>query len=758
MAAREISLLPPGIEDLLDRMAPRALQTVLPYINPRSDGAPEILRVAIAFARREQDMVVLTREALIRATLVVGWQAGNDPANWLCAIIDRVEPGYRDRTERSQTLLINSASETERLLEAGAKIVLSSDLLTRVLPRARDLAKQASGQTGFSQRHLIASLLYEGNIAWALGEEPIDALAFSKIQGNFLRIAAERRGDDPQSWLKSEALSGFAKVPGVKQLEPAPSPTARPQPKKRRPRATPSSPPAKPQSQRLAIQTDRPAIVDKLDRKPFAQVLADRIVEARALQNESREPGDAAFMVHLDGPWGSGKSSVLQFLRDDLEKRKDEHGKPAPWLVVSFNAWAFQRLRPPWWSLTNQIYREALRDAPWFGKAVLWAKWQWLRFRADVMTALVFFALVGVAGLFVYLAITGDPSPPKGSAPSGGKSQIEIIAAIVAASAALYPLSRSLLFGSNSAAQHYAELRSDPYGPIIRLFESLVRHIGKPIIVFIDDLDRCDKDYVTELLESIQTMMRGAAITYLVAGDRKWICRSFGERYKDFAAEHDDPGRPLGYNFLDKVFQLSASLPRLPQRLRDSYWRDLLDEEDREQHGAADAEKIAQVKAAVDEKIAANAPSEEIQASLAPLRNDASPEAAAILTKAARHRATPEAKEKTLHRLGPLADLIEANPRAMKRLVNAVGVAESRLYLERRPFEVEALARWTILELRWPLLAEWLAEEPKRLTAKANDTPSPLEVLGDTPAVRHVIGKPGAVGRLTVEAVQGLVA
>jgi hypothetical protein len=37
-----------------------------------------------------------------------------------------------------------------------------------------------------------------------------------------------------------------------------------------------------------------------------------------------------------------------------------------------------------------------------------------------------------------------------------------------------------------------------------------------------------------------------------------------------------EPGRPLGYLFLDKVFQVSVSIPRLSPRWQSAYWQGLL--------------------------------------------------------------------------------------------------------------------------------------------------------------------------------------
>ena len=58
------------------------------------------------------------------------------------------------------------------------------------------------------------------------------------------------------------------------------------------------------------------------------------------------------------------------------------------------------------------------------------------------------------------------------------------------------------------------------------------------------------------------------------------------------------------------------------------------------------------------------------------------------------------------------ADLVEPNPRAMKRLVNAYGFKRGFELMAGRSSPPDALVRWTILELRWPELAGHLARQP----------------------------------------------
>ena len=61
------------------------------------------------------------------------------------------------------------------------------------------------------------------------------------------------------------------------------------------------------------------------------------------------------------------------------------------------------------------------------------------------------------------------------------------------------------------------------------------------------------------------------------------------------------------------------------------------------------------------------------------------------------------------HFLAQYADLLEANPRAMKRLLNAYGFRRGFDIQSPHRSDPDALVRWTILENRWPVLADHLA-------------------------------------------------
>ena len=107
--------------------------------------------------------------------------------------------------------------------------------------------------------------------------------------------------------------------------------------------------------------------------------------------------------------------------------------------------------------------------------------------------------------------------------------------------------------------------------------------------------------------------------------------------------------------------------------------------------------------------------------------------------------ASPEVVEHTEHVLENFGDLLESNPRAMKRFVNAYRVNRALALTMHRSMAVELLARWTIISLRWPSLAYYLAHNPYKVADivgnAATDIPDKIRALGARSDVQKVIGK-----------------
>jgi hypothetical protein len=575
----------------------------------------------------------------------------------------------------------------------GVRIEPSPLLRDQVFPAAVEYSQMMTGNPDFHLRHLTFALLNE--VAGRDLDPPFTKEMLAELRRDYIDRVVELYPSEREHW---------EKISRSRRRE------------------------------YVATHADAPAIVDTLGRQTFANVLRERIEQV--YENlESGPRDDAAFILHVDGPWGSGKSSILNFLRKDLLK------SDPPWIVVDFNAWRNQARKPAWWPLISEV-GSSIRRIDWYEvpeARTIWSLWN-LRMRwmpLALAASAVVLAILYFSGLDFDLEQVGKRLD----------TAMKGLLALVTLGGFAWTATRTVALGSKSAAEAYLQSSTDPYRPIIKMFDQLVRTTRKPVAVFIDDIDRCDSSYVIELLEGIQTLLRTAPVVYIVAGDRKWITSSFQKRYADFCDNIGVPGRPLGYLFLDKVFRLSTPIPRLSGTRQSGFWKQLLGINDpkliKESVAHLEAEAGALLKGAREH--------EEVQA-LIDKTKEGSLEREAIRGKAALHVTSREATEAAEHRLEPLADLLERNPRSMKRLVNAYGLNRSIAYLEERRVPVETLARWTIIELRWPILADYLSVNWTDIangSLRPGDFPDHIRALLNDTDVQQVVGDADAEGRLT---------
>jgi len=569
---------------------------------------------------------------------------------------------------------------------------------------------------------------------------------------------------------------------------------------------------------------DEPAKVDQLQREPFAKALAKRLRRIRFENMKSSISG--AFLLHIHGPWGSGKTSLLNFIgtclsdpdylfswdeipgndsdkliefllqnfgvawvrRAKIEKIdngktinvttennsfslrlndgknkviltfnnikinefivKIEKGKinifNSQWIVVDFNAWQNQRIGPPWWSMMDAVYRAGIQQMVSRKRIFnLWTReYKWRLTTGRLHYYLAFALFVWALAIFVRIIFpeSNDNAQFMPNIKLYAETISTVIALLVTVLGIIIGITQSLLPGSARAARTFMESTNDPLQHLSHHFEDLVKWIEQPVVIFIDDLDRCQLEYTIDLLEGIQTLFRKTPVMYVVAADRRWLCTSYEKVYDVFTGKVQEPGRPLGYLFLEKTFQLSVSLPRLSPDVQKRYWQHLIRIE---KSGNSEEENKARKEA--KQRLKQLQKEEDILAEISitkknPIYEQAFREEAVI------RLATPEVEEHKEHTLKIFAPLLEPNPRAMKRLINAYSVQRDIVLLSGGDIELKKLALWTILSMRWPLLAEYLQDHPEMIkyiggkeTLPIEKIPKDLQELFQDPNVVEVI-------------------
>lgn len=257
----------------------------------------------------------------------------------------------------------------------------------------------------------------------------------------------------------------------------------------------------------------RSSAEDDLGRAPIAHAFAQSILELDASQG---------LVVAVLGPWGHGKSSFINLMREEFEGipkelESPEESDPSPeesetrraLTVIDFNPWMFSGSDQLVDFFFTQIGAELkVKNESRLGKIADW--------------------LGQYAGIFKPAAKL-IPLP-------AGNAVGEFIAAGI-----------SGLAGTTSADRSVQKVRDD-------ITEALSK-LEKPIVVIIDDIDRLTKIEIREIFKLVRLTASFPNIIYLLAFDR--------ERVEQALSEDGIPGRA----YLEKIVLLSFDVPQASEKM-----------------------------------------------------------------------------------------------------------------------------------------------------------------------------------------------
>lgn len=562
---------------------------------------------------------------------------------------------------------------------------------------------------------------------------------------------------------------------------------------------------------RIRFVDDAPAETeDGLDRGPLALFLARRLHMIWCEMNHC-SPGSApakaarpwdrdTFIVHVDAPWGGGKTTFANFvartlnpggeplteghfLRSSLaptltgealaatdlsgvfvpDYARDDPKTYAearqPWIVARHNAWRDQYAQPPWWQVFTSVYDQvtaALRQdigAAWRGvfdddridqipvlarKLTAYAAVHAERLSYKLLNTKVRvqLLLVAVFGLAVWAAL----SSPAISAMLGKTvTQLTALGFGGVAMLTLFTvLGQSLAPDVDFTPEHKQIGVGDPVGRFRRMFDKVLRAAGRPVLLIVDDLDRCDPQGVVEVLRGLQTIVRSPRLFVLVLGDRAWIETSHEISHEKLASLTVGAEAKLGARFVEKVFQLSFRLPAMKPEMRDLYTRANV-EGRRAAAVVPDAAALTAFVATLDESLAAprSVSRHETEIEAAKVSAEASGIAREVLDALASRKLVAAAGADAGYQaevssvLSELAASLPNNPRQIKRIMNAFAIYETvgRIYFNyqltegddaesaRRARRWRQLAMWVTLATEWPETWRAIGRRPELLVA-----------------------------------------
>jgi hypothetical protein len=356
--------------------------------------------------------------------------------------------------------------------------------------------------------------------------------------------------------------------------------------------------------------SDRVANRDLLDRQALIDTLAE------ALQPDFFGGGPTVLTV--EGPWGSGKSSLMELVkaelpapkpadsssrrltvaradrllrRDPRREKSTEEPRPKHAVVAGFNPWRHQSSEQVWAGLATAITDTAMRAMFGDGRAARERYWftrnleridrrHVLReLRKRILSPLLALGVLGF-GVSLLAAVT------KLTAPSWWLVAIPaapLVCGIVQTAWRYYrtPASRYLLgelFAGPALSEPTDPSVRDPYyrarsgylylvqHDIAELLTDLAHH-GEQLVVMIDDLDRCTPRTTAEVFEAINVFLADTfpRTRFVLGLDPIVVASHIDHAYRELAdakvITHPDDPSP-GWTFLRKLVQLPVRVPR----------------------------------------------------------------------------------------------------------------------------------------------------------------------------------------------------
>lgn len=300
------------------------------------------------------------------------------------------------------------------------------------------------------------------------------------------------------------------------------------------------------------------------------------------------------FSIGLLGPWGTGKSTIKELYKRDLES--DKTGKVGyrrsdRFHVITFNAWRFggeqdlkrallrdafrqlggdeARLRRELFEQVNNITHHKRPFREWAGEA----------FGQLVGTAGVFTVLLSLilSSIYLFVKLVGiNESVPLAS--------VAVVALIVTAwigkhivdlrvrTPAMFLPQTSVSFPSTSA-EEYERLLTEQ-------IDSFRAGSGKQcqrIIIFVDDLDRLSAPEMVNGLDAIRTFLelpfntdtKGFGVVFVISCDEERIAEAL-HRGRGRLGAAELPGsvfsRADARRYLDRLFQFRLEIPLFPKQ------------------------------------------------------------------------------------------------------------------------------------------------------------------------------------------------
>ena len=236
-----------------------------------------------------------------------------------------------------------------------------------------------------------------------------------------------------------------------------------------------------------------------------------------------------------------------------------------------------------------------------------------------------------------------------------------------------------------------------------------------PLIIFIDDLDRCAPSKAVEIIEAINLLLDVRYCVFVMGMDMDTVAGSIEAKYQElltYLGTIASPGElNLGQRFLEKIIQITFHLPRADTMVVQSFIDTILTGTKESIETSPSSERVQKAAQLIEAEQRVGKPLDAAADAVKQTRADISDN---TLKKAkeevfAKSFDDSQVVQQVIRQVAPY---LELNPRKIKRFINAFRlqalIANRRGLLEREVVKLDVLAKWIMITSRWPSIVNAL--------------------------------------------------
>ena len=252
--------------------------------------------------------------------------------------------------------------------------------------------------------------------------------------------------------------------------------------------------------------------------------------------------------IGIYGDWGSGKSSLMRMVRSEIE-----HGEDTKTMAIQFNGWLFESYENAKSALMGTILDEIVIKRKLGPKAKdLFLK---LIRKVDLMQV-----SVGIGKYVAAHAVAGDLGLVLAAAsdvPAVAKAIAEHVKDISAED-----IEKLIKQNGSERADVRMAIRDFHHD-----FNDLLKESGiETLVVFIDDLDRCNPATVIDIFEAIRLFLFVPNSVFVIAADEDLIRYAVSTKFPGFQERAG-----IGRDYLEKLIQYPVKVPPLAKSEIENY-------------------------------------------------------------------------------------------------------------------------------------------------------------------------------------------